>query len=132
MTFSDDLRRLALGFHPETGEVLDPDSVAQRPETIRLLFILSEELAGKPERKGSEGRKRLTLEERIEKNRAEGRPARSGLPWDEEEKDKLLQGYAEGESPPQLAARFQRSVLGIVAQLAKAGAMTPAEAAVWN
>ncbi len=132
MTFSDDLRRLALGFHPETGEALDPDSVAQKPETIRLLFILSEELAEKAERKGTEGRRKLSPEERIEKNLAEGRPARSNLPWEEEERGALLKGHAGGETPPQLAARFQRSVLAIVAQLEKAGVMDAGEAAVWR
>lgn len=45
MTLSDQLKALANGINPDTGELLPPHSVVNRPDAIRLLFALAEELA---------------------------------------------------------------------------------------
>lgn len=44
MTLSDQLKALANGINPDTGELLPPHSVVNRPDAIRLLFALAEEL----------------------------------------------------------------------------------------
>lgn len=45
MTLSDQLKALANGINPDTGELLPSHSVVNRPDAIRLLFTLAEELA---------------------------------------------------------------------------------------
>ena len=117
MSVSAQLRMLANGVHPETGELLDENSLTQRPETIRMLFALAEEFAGAEENRRR--KQKLTPVERRQKNIAEGRPPKSHFPWSEEEKSTL-----EGEMRKQvqilsLAAQFERSPLAIAVQAHK-------------
>ena len=76
-TLSSQIKLLANGINPETGELLPDTSVVHRADVIRTLFALSEELADidRPRPK----KPRLTLEERREKNIAEGRPPEVAL-----------------------------------------------------
>lgn len=118
MTLSRQLKLLAQGIHPETGEILDKNSAANSPDAIRLLFTLAEEFAGSP--KPAAKTPKLTPAERRQKNITEGKPAKSHFPWDEEEKNRLLQEFARESNVEHLAAVFERSPLAIAVQLHKA------------
>ncbi len=71
MNTSTILRALANGVNPDTGELLARASVAHFPETIRLLFALSDELREKPE---NSKKAKLSPQQRQQKNLAEGNP----------------------------------------------------------
>ncbi|MBB1202267.1 hypothetical protein EGM70_18480 [Enterobacteriaceae bacterium 89] len=118
MTISATLKALANGINPETGECLSSCSVANKPEAIRLLFMLSQELAEEPEK---QKKAKLTAEERQQKNLAEGRPAKSYFPWTEEERGLLEQCHSAGHSVEQLSVKFERSVRAVAIQLEKMG-----------
>jgi hypothetical protein len=121
MNTSTALRALANGVNPDTGELLPCSSVAQFPETIRLLFTLSEELTDKPEKSK---KAKLSPQERQEKNIAEGKPAKSYFPWSEEEKRQLESDYEAGKSVEELGAELGRSVRAVAIQLEKVGLLT--------
>ena len=44
MNLSGQLKLLAQGVYPDTGEVLAKDSLTNTPEVIRILFSLSDEI----------------------------------------------------------------------------------------
>ncbi|WP_286175462.1 hypothetical protein [Enterobacter sp. Cy-643] len=50
MKISAMLKELANGINPETGEMPDAESTANKPEAIRMLFALAEELSMNPEK----------------------------------------------------------------------------------
>ena len=56
MAISDQLKLLAKGLNPDTGEVLEDSLLINRPEVIRILFELSEELV--ESNKTKEGRQK--------------------------------------------------------------------------
>jgi len=116
---SEQLKILAKGINPDTGELLDGESVVNTPEAIRLLFSLSDELADyeKPKKR----KNKLTPEERRNKNISEGRPAKSHFPWSEEERAELTSQYTKNSNISELAKQFERSKLAIAVQLEKAG-----------
>lgn len=118
-TLSSQIKLLANGINPETGELLPDTSVVHRADVIRTLFALSEELADidRPRPK----KPRLTLEERREKNIAEGRPPKSHFPWEEDEKRRLAVEHNAGKALPQLSRLFERSNLAVAVQLQKLG-----------
>jgi hypothetical protein len=118
MTLSAMLKALANGVNPETGECLPSGSVANKPEAIRLLFMLSAELADEPEK---QKKSKLTTEERQQRNLAEGRPAKSYFPWTDEERGQLEQSHRSGDTVEQLSIRFERSVRAVAIQLEKMG-----------
>jgi hypothetical protein len=66
MDLSKQLKMLAQGINPVSGEVLDDKSVASYPEAIRLLFALSEEVASRPSKKSAP---KLTDEQKHQANR---------------------------------------------------------------
>ncbi len=115
MTLSGQLKLLANGISPETGEVLDEGSLTHRPDVIRILFALAEELSGtnNPNPK----KPKLTPDERRQKNIADGRPQKSHFPWSDEEKDSLASEFSKNPSIKNLAKLFERSPLAIAVQL---------------
>lgn len=117
MKIDDQLKLLANGIDPETGEVLDEASLTNRPEVIRMLFALAEELSeiDKPKTK----KPKMTPDERRQKNIAEGRPAKSHFPWDDEEKARLSREFLASPSVSHLSEVFERSTLAIAVQLQK-------------
>lgn len=112
---SRQLKLLANGVNPETGEVLGEVSLTNKPEVIRMLFLLADELDGAHHHNAE--KKKLTPEERREKNIAEGRPARSHFPWGDEEKAKLAKEFKSTENIDHLAQLLERSRLAIAVQL---------------
>lgn len=121
MNISAMLRALANGINPETGEILPSGSVANKPEAIRTLFTLAEELAAEPEK---QKKSRLSPEERQQKNIAEGRPAKSHFPWTEEERHLLEESYGQNNSVEALSTQFERSTRAVAIQLEKMGLIT--------
>lgn len=117
MTLSTQLKLLANGINPETGEVLDEGSLTGKPEVIRMLFALADELSAydKPKAK----KPRLSPEERRQKNIAEGRPPKSHFPWEEDEKASLISEFGKDRDVSRLSAVFERSVLAVAVQLQK-------------
>jgi hypothetical protein len=115
MTLADQLRLLANGINPETGEILNEVSLANKPEVIRMLFALADELSGldRPKTK----KPKMTPDERRQKNIAEGRPPKSHFPWEEEEKTRLIHEFSRNGDVQHLSAIFERSVLAIAVQL---------------
>lgn len=116
MHLCEQLKMLAHGANPETGEVLGDESLTNKPEVIRMLFLLAEELSGG---KAALPKVKLTPEERRQKNIADGKPAKSHFPWEEGEKTALAHEFESGLGVEQLAERFERSTLAIVVQLEK-------------
>lgn len=125
MDLSQQLKILAKGINPDTGEVLEANSVANTPDAIRLLFSLAEELADyeKPKKR----KNKLTPEQRREKNISEGKPPMSHFPWVEEEKEKLVQEFKNNNDISTLANIFERSSLAIAVQLGKLSLLTEEE-----
>ncbi|RZI43820.1 hypothetical protein EGT07_08630 [Herbaspirillum sp. HC18] len=125
MTLRSQLKLLANGINPETGEVLEEDSLTNRPDVIRILFALAEELSvlEKPNPKKT----KLTPDERRQKNIAEGRPPKLHFPWNEEEKILLANEFNKSPGGKHLAALFERSPLAIAVQLQKLGLISEEE-----
>lgn len=123
MQINEALTALANGVNPETGEILPANSVAHTPEAIRLLFTLAQELASQPARKKTT-KPKMSLEERKQKNIADGKPAKSNLPWSEGELEQLVAYYLESGDIKTVAAQMERSPLAIAVQLGKAGVIS--------
>lgn len=125
MDLSQQLKILAKGINPDTGEVLNSSSVANTPDAIRLLFSLAEELSDyeKPKKR----KNKLTPEQRREKNISEGKPPMSHFPWAKEEKDKLAREFKNNRDISVLADIFERSNLAIAVQLGKLDLITEEE-----
>jgi len=112
---SSQLKLLANGINPETGELLDKASLTSKPEVIRILFALADELSGSERPKTK--KPKMTPDERRQKNIAEGRPPKSHFSWEEDEKAKLAREFAKNGDVRHLSAMFERSVLAIAVQL---------------
>ena len=117
MKLSEQLKLLANGINPDTGEVLEEGSLTNRAETVRMLFALAEELADSEKHKAKKSK--LSPEERRQKNIAEGRPAKSHFPWDEAEKTSLAEDFVKDSDVENLSKVFERSTLAIAVQLQK-------------
>lgn len=118
-TLSNQLKLLANGVNPETGEVLHETSLVHRADVIRALFALSEELADIDHPRTKKAK--ITPEDRRAKNIAEGRPPRSDFPWDEDEKHRLAFEHKAGRTLLQLSILFERSNLAVAVQLHSLG-----------
>ncbi|AYZ30883.1 hypothetical protein [Serratia sp. FDAARGOS_506] len=112
------LRALANGVNPDTGELLRPASAACAPEAIRLLFALANEFDCESE---LQKKARLTLEEKRQKDQAEGGRANAYFPWPEEEKQRLRESHASGATLEALSDEFECSTWSIAVQLQKMG-----------
>ena len=116
------IQTLADGVDPMTGEVFDEQSPYNHPTVIRSLFCC----LGMARR--SVRKRRLSPEQRRADNIAKGLPGNAGLPWTEALRQQLAAGFGEGETPAQLAMRFERTSGSIVAQLKKQGLIAEDEA----
>lgn len=119
MRLSEQLKLLAKGIHPETGVVLDDSSLTNRPEVIRSLYDLSEELLRLEKPKKSIRKREPKVRREI--NMSEGKPPKSHFPWSGDEKKLLEETYKSNPNIEQLANSFERSVLAIAVQLQKLG-----------
>jgi DNA-binding transcriptional regulator YbjK len=99
------VRSLANGVDPETGEVFPPESVYQRPQTVRSLYLAASA---------------LEQIERVERRKAQ-RPQKTGEPWSEDEDRKLLAAFDAGRGLQELAAAHERTTSAIRGRLVKYG-----------
>lgn len=105
------LDALAAGVDPDTGEVLPPASVAQRPAVIHALLVAADGL-----------RTPAPVQRRAQ-------PGKAGLPWSEQEDRELAAAFDAGSSQKDLAARHQRSLTAIRARLVRLGRLEDTVAA---
>ena len=126
-------KQLARGFHPETSELLPPESAVHSATAIRLLYELADEFShdcfSGVKRKE---KVKLTPEQRREKNRAEGKPANAYLPWSEEEKVRLGEVFQRGDNIASLSEQFERSSRSVALMLEKMALMSAEEAAAYD
>ncbi len=99
------VRSLASGVDPASGEVFAPESPYQRADTVRALFAAAEAL----ERAAQFERRKQQL------------PAKTGLPWTEEEDRRLLASFDAGRGLVELAQAHERTQTGVRARLVKYG-----------
>lgn len=128
--FSNQLKLLANAIHPETGEILPETSICHRPDVIRIIFALADEL-GAIDRLGTKTKKpKLSLADRRKKNISENRPPKSNFPWGDDEKNLLALEYGKiftRHELERLANKFERSNMAIAAQLYNLGLISTEE-----
>jgi hypothetical protein len=117
VSLSDNLKLLAKGINPETGEMLDKSSVANTPEAIRILFCLADEIMQEAEPIRKE-KKKDTKDLRT-RNIEAGRPPRSHYPWKDEELTRLKTQFDGIDNIEQLANVLERSTIAVAVQLHK-------------
>lgn len=127
------LRQLAKGIQPETGELLAPTSVVQTAASIRFLLVLADELDGMPQVAPASAGKvkpaRLSEEERMERNLKEGRERRAGFPWSHKDVEAMLEHYRTSRDLKATAKYCERSDYACALKLVDAGLMTVQEVA---
>ena len=130
MNLSGQLKLLAQGVYPDTGEVLAKDSLTNTPEVIRILFSLSDEI--RHQEQAEKKTQKLSTEEKRQKNILEGKPPNSHFPWEEDEKSRLEADYNSGHNIGHLAKSFERSTLAIAIQLEKLSLISAEELATYR
>ena len=118
----DILQTLANGIDPATGEVIAKESPYNRPDAIRALFVCIEHIKHPP-RAGKKSAEQKQVE-----NSGKGLPQNAGMPWTEDLKQALAQGFQAGQSPAALANSFGRSKASIVYELKKQGLINDQQA----
>jgi hypothetical protein len=112
------IKTLAQGIDPITGEAFPPDSPYNEPKIIRALFKVHD-LAWPP------GRSKLSLDERRQRNIERGMPRNAGLPWTDEDRDAVADGFKNGKTIRELATSFERSFTAINAELIRQELISP-------
>lgn len=133
------LKMLQHGAYPMTGQLIEADSVVFTNDGVRVLARLISELEGyndavvskalrsrcpstqKPAEVERRKSTKISDQDRMKRNIKEGRPARVGFPWGEEESRAIAECYSGLESVPGLAEDVQRSALSVAYQLLKMG-----------
>lgn len=125
MRLSEQLKSLAKGINPITGECLDESSGANNPNAIRLLFSLAEEIARSEDSEdvGSVPAK-LSDDEKRAINIAKGKPGRSHFRWYEDERERLVTMFQNETSIEDIASKLERSKLAVAVQLHKKSLIT--------
>ena len=118
------VRSLINGVNPLTQEELSNDSVYNHPQVIRALLTLIDS-ASAPKRKRS-------LEERQADNLTRGLPAKTGLPWTDEDRESAARSHQAGEAIEKIAEQHQRTKVGVAAELQRQGLISAEEAAGWG
>jgi hypothetical protein len=112
------VKTLAQGIDPTTGEVFPADSPYNEPRVIRALFKVIE-LAWPP------GRSKLSLDERRQRNIERGMPRNAGLPWSEDARAAVADGFRNGRTIRELATELERSLTAINAELIRQELVSP-------
>ena len=100
------IRALADGVNPETGEVLQENSVCRAPQSVKALNRALAALVAQQER---------------EKNR----PQNAGKSWSRAEDEQVCEELRQGIDFHQIARAHNRTVPSIVARLVKLGRIPP-------
>lgn len=96
---------LADGHNPYTGEVFEPDSVFQNPDTVRALYTAINFLSSRMK----SGNKKRSL------------PENAGKIWEEEEMTQLISEFEGGMNIRDMATAHNRTTWGIRQKLVKLG-----------
>jgi hypothetical protein len=99
------VRKLADGLHPETGEVLDRDSLYQHPQSVRALHRAIRAL------EFQDGRERVR----------KFLPPNAGKPWTNQEDALICEELRRGMTFEQIARGHNRTTGSIVARLVRLG-----------
>lgn len=116
------LKTLANGVNPVSGEMFPPQSPYNHPEIIRSLYTCIEQLKA-PIKKG-----KMSTEQRQEENLKKGLPKNAGLPWTEDAKQMLAEGFKNGVNVVELASAHARTKGSVVAQLQNLGLISVEQA----
>jgi hypothetical protein len=131
MTLTAQLKLLANGINPETGEVLGRRSLTRKPDVIRSLFGLIEELSAlvEPSAKKTKSAQppKQTQAQRRQQNISDGRAPKSNFPWSDVEKKQLEGFFRQIRNIEQTAEKFERSKLAVAVQLQKLGLISDDE-----
>ena len=112
------IKTLAQGVDPISGEVFPPDSPYNDPKIIRALFQ-AVDLAWPP------GRSKLSLDERRQRNLERGLPRNAGLPWTDDDRSTVADGFKGGKTIRELADSLKRSLTAINAELIRQELISP-------
>ncbi|MGI9294883.1 MAG: hypothetical protein ACR2PS_12935 [Pseudomonadales bacterium] len=116
------LETLANGVDPATGEVFPSASPYNNPDIIRSLFACVQHIKYPPKKV------KKSLADRQADNLSNGLPKNAGLPWSDDLKSELANDFKSGESPSDLANKYERTKGAIVSELKKQGLITDEEA----
>ncbi len=114
---------LANGIDPISGEVLSECSPYNNPEVIRSLFTVIG--AVKQPKKGKK-----SVEQKQEENISKGLPKNAGLPWSEEEREKLIHAFSSNTSINELSKIHGRTSGAITSELKKQGLIEELETSI--
>ena len=112
------VKTLAQGIDPTTGEVFPQNSPYNDPKIIRALFKVVD-LAWPP------GRSKLSLDEKRQRNLERGLPRNAGLPWSEEHREAVAEGFKSGKTIRELATALERSLTAINSELIRQELISP-------
>ncbi len=112
------VKTLAQGIDPATGEVFPQNSPYNDPKIIRALFKVVD-LAWPP------GRSKLSLDEKRQRNIERGLPRNAGLPWSEDHREAVAEGFKSGKTIRELATALERSLTAINAELIRQELISP-------
>jgi len=112
------VKTLAQGIDPTTGEVFPQSSPYNDPKIIRALFKVVD-LAWPP------GRSKLSLDEKRQRNVERGLPTNAGLPWSEEHREAVAEGFKNGKTIRELATSLERSLTAINSELIRQELISP-------
>lgn len=102
------IEALANGNYPESGDVLSDQSVFNRPQIIRALFVAIKALD------------EFSKKEKPEKNL----PGNAGKSWSEHEDNELLAAFDRGTPVKEIAIKHGRTPGAIAARLVRFGRIT--------
>lgn len=94
---------LADGVDPLTGEVLEDDHLCNKPEIIRAMHVVLEELKKRP------------------KKRPENLPENAGKPWTKDDDEELCRMFDDGMDREFICDHFKRTPGGIASRLVRLG-----------
>ena len=112
------VKTLAQGIDPTTGEVFPQNSPYNDPKIIRALFKVVD-LAWPP------GRSKLSLDEKRQRNLERGLPRNAGLPWSDEHREAVAEGFKNGKTIRELATTLERSLTAINSELIRQELISP-------
>jgi hypothetical protein len=112
------VKTLAQGINPATGEAFAPDSPYTEPMVIRALFTVHD--LARPTKKPN-----MSVEEKRRQNLASGKPRNAGLPWTENDRNRVESDFKDGKSIHDLAKIVERTPGAIHAELIRQGLVSP-------
>ncbi|TMN40705.1 hypothetical protein CWB89_00215 [Pseudoalteromonas piscicida] len=115
------MEALANGIDPTSGEVLPDTSPYNSPEVIRSLFTVIGALKQPKKSKKS-------VEQKQQENISKGLPKNAGLPWTEEERERLIHSFNANISIGELSNIHGRTSGAITSELKKQGLIEEIEA----